>query len=243
MLMQAAHPLVIAGARQTGLYDRSPWKRLERTLQLSYTITFGSESEAQRVAEHINAVHADVHGVDPVTGLRYDALDPDLLLWVHAALVDSALLFERLTVGRLDDAGRDRYHDEAKVGVGLLGLPEERIPETYRGLRAYIEDVVGSGILRPDTDGARIVAGHIRRPPRDTPWRPALRLLSAWGFGTLPPALRSGYGVRWTPVHEAWLRSSLLGLRLVRPFLPGPIREILPARVAARRVRESGASG
>mgnify|MGYP006178738249 CR=1 FL=1 len=31
-------------------------------------------------------------------GEPYDALDPNLLLWVHAVLVDSALLFERRDV-------------------------------------------------------------------------------------------------------------------------------------------------
>ena len=34
ILMQAAHPLVIAGARATGFYERNPWTRLERRAQL-----------------------------------------------------------------------------------------------------------------------------------------------------------------------------------------------------------------
>jgi uncharacterized protein (DUF2236 family) len=37
--MQAAHPLVLAGARQTGFYERNPWNRMERTLQLTFTLT------------------------------------------------------------------------------------------------------------------------------------------------------------------------------------------------------------
>src|SRR5437763_627703 len=57
LLMQAAHPLVIAGARETGFYERNPWKRLERTLQLTYAITFGSRSQAQEAAARINTVH------------------------------------------------------------------------------------------------------------------------------------------------------------------------------------------
>jgi uncharacterized protein (DUF2236 family) len=35
LLMHAAHPLVLAGARQTGFYERNPWKRMERTLHLT----------------------------------------------------------------------------------------------------------------------------------------------------------------------------------------------------------------
>src|ERR1700693_33298 len=109
VLMQAAHPLVIAGARDTGFYERNPWKRLQRTLILTYTITFGTKAEARAAADKINEVHARIKGIDSETGLAYDAMDPNLLLYVHACLVDSALLFEQLTVGKLDDEGRERF--------------------------------------------------------------------------------------------------------------------------------------
>src|SRR5881409_4350975 len=112
VLMQAAHPLIIAGARETGFYERNPWKRLQRTLMLTYAITFGSKAEAHAAADRINEVHARINGIDPVTGTRYDALDPHLLLYVHATLIDSALRYEELTIGRLDDAGRQRFHEE-----------------------------------------------------------------------------------------------------------------------------------
>src|SRR6266498_1656237 len=138
LLMQAAHPLVLAGARQTGFYERDPWKRLERTLQLTYKITFGTREEALDAVRRINQVHDHVRGVDEVTGLPYDARDPDLLLWVHACLVDSQLLFERLTVGKLDDDGRERYHLEQMLGAELLGLERSHIPQTVPELAAYV---------------------------------------------------------------------------------------------------------
>src|SRR5256885_7519651 len=78
LLMQAAHPLVLAGARQTGFYERNPWKRLERTLRLQFAITFGTRAEALDAAAPINRVHRGIHRGDEVTGLRDDALDPDL---------------------------------------------------------------------------------------------------------------------------------------------------------------------
>jgi hypothetical protein len=31
--MRSAHPLVVAGGRQTGMYANQPWRRLERTLR------------------------------------------------------------------------------------------------------------------------------------------------------------------------------------------------------------------
>src|SRR5437764_8795814 len=76
LLMQAAHPLVIAGARESGFYERDPWRRLQRTLMLTYALTFGNRQEALQAAGRINAVHRTVRGVDSVTGKRYDAFDP-----------------------------------------------------------------------------------------------------------------------------------------------------------------------
>jgi uncharacterized protein (DUF2236 family) len=240
LLMHAAHPLVIAGARETRFYERDPWKRLERTLALTYSLTFGTHEEAIRAADHINRVHRSVHGTDPVTGRRYDALDPDLLLWVHATLVDSALLFERLTVGRLTDEERERFHREQMAAAELLGLPRRHIPPTTRALREYIVGVVAGDSLVV-TDSARSVAGLFRSPPRDAEWRPVLGAVSWWAFGTLPSRLRDMYGVRWGLPQQAALRTTLAALRLGRPAIPRRFRWILPAQIAHRRVREASA--
>ena len=161
LLMQAAHPLVVAGANQTAMYERDPWKRLQRTLMLTYTMTFGTRAEADAAAEKINEVHTRINGVDPITGKRYDALDPELLLYVHACLVDSALLFERLTVGRLDDAARQRFHEEQMLAAELL-------PRASRGDPA---DRPGAPRVARRLRGQRRPPGHRRRPagPRPLP--------------------------------------------------------------------------
>ena len=235
LLMQAAHPLVLAGARQTGFYENNPWKRLERTLQLTYKITFGTREEALEAARRINRVHQDVHGIDSVTGRPYDAKDPDLLLWVHACLVDSQLLFERLTVGKLDGEGRQRYHQEQMVGVELLGLDRSRIPATVDELQRYIDGVVRSDVLQVGQDTMR-VADLIRHPPPEVPWRPVLRLVAWWAFATLPEPLRAQYGVRGSALRQVNLAGSLRTLKMVRPFLPSAVRQVFPARQAIRRV-------
>jgi uncharacterized protein (DUF2236 family) len=236
LLMQAAHPLVIAGATETGFYERNPWKRLERTLMLTYALTFGTRGEATRAAERINEVHRRVHGIDPVTGRRYDALDPDLLLWVHACLVDSALLFERWTVGRLTAGERQRFHEEQMAAAELLLLPRHRIPSTVGDLRRYIDGVVAGGDLVVGPP-ARRVAELFRQPPPEAEWRPVLRAVAWWAFGSLPPPLRDAYGVPWSPGAERRLRASLAALRLVRPAIPRRFRWIVPAQRAAARAR------
>ena len=237
LLMQAAHPLVIAGARATGFYERNPWARLERTLRLTYSITFGTAGEARAAADRINEVHRTVHGIDEVTGEPYDALDPSLLLWVHACLVDSALEFERRTVGRLSAAERQGFHEEQMLAAEMLGLPRSQIPPTVDGLRAYVNGVVASDRLLV-TDAARSVARLFREPPPGAQWRQVLRAISWWAFGTLPPRLREAYGIRWDAAREAALQGSLLWLRSARPFLPHRFRRITPAQRAEARVKE-----
>jgi uncharacterized protein (DUF2236 family) len=227
VLMQAAHPLVIAGARETGFYERNPWRRLQRTLVLTYTITFGTRAEADAAAERINEVHARVKGVDPVTGLQYDGLDPELLLYVHACLVDSALLFEAATVGRLDDAGRQRFHEEQMLSAEMVRIRRSEIPPTVPELRAYLQAVYDSRILYVG-DAAERVAALFRDPPREAEWRPVLVGVSRLAFGTLPPELRSLYGVELTPARRTAMRAAFAATRWVRPHLPDRYRFIAP---------------
>jgi uncharacterized protein (DUF2236 family) len=236
VLMQAAHPLVIAGARETGFYERNPWRRLQRTLILTYTMTFGSRAEANAAAARINDVHGRISGIDEATGLAYDALDPELLLYVHACLVDSALLFEELTVGNLDEADRHRFHEEQMLAAELVKIPREIIPPTVPQLRAYLDDVVGSGILRV-TDAARRVAELFLEPPDEAEWRPVLRGVSRLAFATLPPAVRDLYGVEMTRRRAVGMRAAFAATRLLRPALPPRYRYIAPYqqwRAAAR---------
>ena len=227
VLMQAAHPLVIAGARETGFYERNPWRRLERTLVLTYTITFGSKAQADAAAERINGVHARVKGVDPVTGLPYDGLDPELLLYVHACLVESALLFEALTVGTLDAPGRQAFHEEQMLAAEMVRIPRAMIPPTVPELRAYLRTVNRSGILRA-SDSAMRVAALFHDPPPEARWRPVLKGVSRLAFGTLPPELRRLYGVEIGPARRQLMRATFGATRLLRPLLPDRYRFIAP---------------
>ena len=237
VLMQAAHPLVIAGARETGFYERNPWKRLQRTLILTYTITFGSKAEAHAAADRINDVHTRIQGVDEITGRPYDALDPHLLLWVHACLVDSALLFEQLTVGRLDDAGRQRFHEEQMLAAELVKIPREIIPPTVPELRAYMAGVLDRGELLV-TESARRVAELFYHPPAEAEWRPVLKGVSRLAFATLPPPLRNEFGIRLGPAKRSAMRATFAAARLTRPLLPPKVRYIAPYQ--EWRLRQKG---
>jgi len=199
-------------------------------------VVFGSRLEAERASKRIDDVHGAIKGIDQVTGKPYDARDPELLLWVHACLVVSFLEMERRTLGKLDRAGRQRFHEEQMLTVEPLRLPRERIPPTVEELEAYVDGVIASGILRR-TDDAMVVATLVRDPPDGVPRRWLWKLISFLSLHTLPPALRELYGVRHTPLHELGLRTVYWVMRHDRPLMPPRWRFIAPALIAGARLR------
>jgi uncharacterized protein (DUF2236 family) len=235
LLMHAAHPLVAAGARQTSFYQRDPWARLIRTLQLQSTMTFGTKVEATEAADRINRLHARISGLDSVTGEPYDALDPELLLWVHACLEVSSIYFFEKTVRQLTIAERDRYHRENLVAAELMLLSEEHVPATYAGLEKYVASVIDSGrLIRSDVSDN--VAEIIKTGPVPAALKPIWAFIRFAAFGTLPPPLRQLYGVRWSNSRQRFLDLNLAILGKVRPILPRRYRLIGPARWAYEKI-------
>ena len=90
LLMQALHPLAMAGVDQHSGWRRDPVGRLAATSAYLATVTFGERAAAVHAAARVRRIHDHVRGTDAVTGRPYAAGDPALLLWVHAALVDSS---------------------------------------------------------------------------------------------------------------------------------------------------------
>src|SRR5215469_14438910 len=95
LLIQALHPLAMAGVEQHSDYRADPWGRLRRTVEYVLTTTYGTAEEGEHAGRVVQAVHKRVRGTDPVTGKTYSAEDPDLLVWVHAVEVHSFLMAYR----------------------------------------------------------------------------------------------------------------------------------------------------
>ena len=235
LLMQAAHPLIAAGARQTGAYRRDPWARLIRTVMLQNLITFGRASAAREAIDRINKLHKVIKGVDPVTGEWYDALDYEQLAWVHVALEVSTIHFYELTVSPLTDDEKDRYHEENKLAAELLLTPREYVPDTYADTLRYVDDMIDSGRLMY-TDVAEEVADLIFGAAVPNRIKPVWKFVAFAAAGTLDPRLRELYGIVWTDAQQKWLDTNLALITRVRPFIPNRYRTILPARWADLRL-------
>jgi uncharacterized protein (DUF2236 family) len=149
LLVQALHPLAMAGVDQHSDWRADPAGRLASTSAYLVTITYGDRAAALRAASRVRKIHERVRGTDPVTGRPYAADDPELLLWVHAGLVDSVLAAADLFGTPPTAADKDRYVAEMTAAAELVGVPAGRAPSTVAGLDAYLAAIRPELMLSP----------------------------------------------------------------------------------------------
>ena len=141
LLVQALHPLAMAGVDQHSDWRRDPVGRLAATSSYLSTVSLGDRAAAERAAARVRRIHEHVRGTDPVTGRPYAASDPALLLWVHAVLVESTIVACELFGTPLTPPDSDRYVAEMAVAAALVGVPAALVPASAGELRQYLSSV------------------------------------------------------------------------------------------------------
>jgi uncharacterized protein (DUF2236 family) len=221
LMLQALHPLTMAGVAQHSDWRRDPFGRLAATSGYVLTVTYGARADAEAAAMRVRAVHRHVRGVDDVTGLPYSADDPTLLLWVHAAMVDSVVCVAERYGRRLEPGDADRYVGEMVPFAVIVGVPEEVVPRSVRELTDYLSSV---GLLQA-TPAARDAIGFVLDPPElDPDIRETWRDLGQVAIGTLPEWARSLYGFPAPPpdaLERVTVRQLVGVLDLSFESLPG----------------------
>lgn len=192
LMIQALHPLAMAGVAQYSDFRGDPLRRLRATARYVHAVTFGDSATAHAAAERVRRVHRGVRGVDPVTGSRFSASDPDLLLWVHCVEVHSFLAGVRAYGYRLSRPEQDRYLAEQVAAAELIGIPPAAVPDSLAAYREYFTGMLPS--LCTSAEAAATIA-FVRRPK--LPYRrmqallgPALRTLGQAATALVPRSLR-----------------------------------------------------
>ena len=224
LMLQALHPVAMDGVahNSTGFRDEW-WMRMTRTGQYVETVTFGTRTEARRMAARVRGLHRKLSGVEETTGRAYRVDDPDLLLWVHACEVESLLTTARRAGVPLSDADADRYVLEQVASAQLVGVPLATVPTSVAGLDAYFEDIRPSLATTPAAvDGVR----RLFLPPMPgwlqllTPARPAWGTLASLGLALLPAWARRMYSLPGLALTDAAATSGLKAFRTAFLALP-----------------------
>jgi uncharacterized protein (DUF2236 family) len=192
LLMQALHPLAMAGVDQHSDWRADPAGRLASTSAYLVTITYGDRAAARRAAARVRAIHQRVRGTDPVTGRTYAASDPDLLIWVHAALVDSVLAAADHYGRPVSAADKDTYLAEMTAAAELVGVPAGRAPSTAAELDAYFAAVLPELTLSPTT--AESTTALMDAFAVDSDFADFWRQIADAAHASMPPWARAMYG-------------------------------------------------
>ncbi|HEY7349114.1 MAG TPA: oxygenase MpaB family protein [Ktedonobacterales bacterium] len=242
-LMQAAHPKVAQGALDHSAYAEDPFGRVYRTVMAMSVFLVGTTHEVNTTARYINRLHATVTGTinqasagrHPV-GEPYSGMDPDALLWVQVVFVDSMLSAYQSFVGPLSEAEREQYWQESLRYARRLGLTDAILPASYTAMQAYLREAIASGEVAV-SPGARTVAQTVLYPP--LPWyrRPFWGVVRLITGGQLPPALRHGYGMRWSWTRQIAFKLVSGALRLMRRLFPRSLGRSVLVNFAQRRAR------
>jgi len=219
LLIQALNPLAMGAVAQSNSFRTDPWGQLMRTADYVMLTTFGDIATAEAAGARVRAKHHRVRGVDEVTGAPYSADDPDLLLWVHCAEVDSFLTAYRQLAGGLSDADADRYTAEMVRAAELVGLEEDRVPRTAATVRAVIDDAKSVCV----TPAARAGLKLLLAPPMPLPRRLLWSVGVAAAISILPPHVRDLYGFPWfEPAGRAVTLGAIPFYRALNVMSPRP---------------------
>ncbi|HVO91372.1 MAG TPA: oxygenase MpaB family protein [Terriglobales bacterium] len=240
LLMQLAHPKVAAGVAEHSRFQEDPFRRLHRTMSAMWSIVFDAQGQARAALDGVTKVHGRVHGVVPADegtwgGAPYDALDQELLLWVHATLIDSALVAYDLFVTPMAEAEREAYYNDSKKLASLFGIADEHILNSLGDFNAYVARMIASSAIAAGP-AARSLAHDVLYPRQwiFKPGGPLFRFVTA---GLLPEKLRTGYGLKWSARREKTLAQVARVIRTTLPLVPAPLRIVPNARAAEKAHR------
>ena len=193
LLLQALHPLAMAGVDQHSQWRDDPAGRFASTAAYVLTTTYGDRATARAAADRVRKIHEWVRGTDPVTGRPYAAGDPDLLIWVHAAQVESGLTAARLYGASLQRhrgrplRGRDDRLGRAGRGAARRGRP-----------RRWPSSTTTSTAVRPEltlSPAAADTAAYLTEMPAIEPELTDLwQVLAAASVASLPDWAKDLYG-------------------------------------------------
>jgi uncharacterized protein (DUF2236 family) len=136
IVMEVLHPSVMDGVFTQSSYRTQPTRRAQETLGYVLRTTFGNTEAATALIGRVKRIHGRVGGTR-ADGVAYQALDPDLIAWVHTCIPWAIMSAYDRYVRPLSITEKDQYLREHAT-IGRMG-GAERVPESVAELDDYVE--------------------------------------------------------------------------------------------------------
>ncbi|WP_327359482.1 oxygenase MpaB family protein [Streptomyces sp. NBC_01304] len=239
LYLQALHPRAVRGVTQNSDFRKDAWGRLLRTAHFVGTLSYGTTEAAELAGAKVRRIHRHITATDPDTGETYGVDEPELLLWVHCAEIDSYLTVARRSGIPLTDALADRYIDEQRAAARLVGLDPVDVPANRAEMTAYFASVRPQLAAGPE---ARTVDDFLRQPPTHPLLVPARALLwrqvADLAYAALPPYAHKLYNRKAPPRATVDRRLRIAG-HILRT-IPARVRWQLPPKHILRAMARLG---
>lgn len=214
LLIQAAHPEVVAGVDQHSRYQDDPIGRLSRTSAYVTATTFGAMPEVSQAVTQVRRMHRVVKGVSS-RGARYDAADPHHSAWVHNVLTDSFLVANQVFGGRrLDRVEADIFvKEQTRIGALLGARP---MPDTAAELGEWV-------VSHPDlatSPATEQVIEFLIDPPLSPGIKVGHKMLLEAAVAVIPPRLRQILDLEAKPGAEMVGKAAVGSLRWATGYSP-----------------------
>jgi uncharacterized protein (DUF2236 family) len=239
LLLQLAHPWIATAIAEHSRTLTDPIGRFQRTFNVMFTMVFGTTEQAIAAARRLHQRHRRIGGTlaeaaGPfAANSRYEANDLAALCWVHATLIDTALVAYDLVCPPLSAEERERYWTEARLFAAFFGIPEDALPQTWAAFAAGNEKMARSNVLTV-TDAARSIAGAVLSGAgtrlRIPSWYRALTAR------LLPARLREDFGLSYGELEHRKILRALAVLRGLYPWVPERLRHVGPYQEASARL-------
>lgn len=142
VVVEELDPFLVASVHTTRKIITRARTRYDNTLRYFAIVAFGDSRTAVKAADALVRIHARVVGVEPVSGLHYDANNPDSQLWIHLTAWHSILYaYEVYGPGKLSAEDERRYWEECAIGAELQTCDPARVPRSREGIRQYFEQM------------------------------------------------------------------------------------------------------
>lgn len=189
LILQALHPLALAGVWDHSSFREDLKGRLGRTAFFIAATTYGNTEMATHAISRVKKIHASLQGIHP-DGRTYRVSDPHLLYWVHLTEAYSFLNSHRIYVNpSISESDQNQYFAEmSKIseGLGCLMMDEygnDQFARTISSLNHAIESYF------PEleySDRSKWVVDLLENLPADPKTYVLNRLIVKAGFYNLP---------------------------------------------------------
>jgi uncharacterized protein (DUF2236 family) len=218
LMLQALHPLALAGVWDHSNFRQDMLGRLRRTGQFLSGTTFGSTRDAEWLIDKVRTIHLQVVGTAP-DGRAYAASDPELLTWVHVAEVSNFLAAHlRYLNPAMSLSDQDTYYAETALVAERLGARD--VPRSREAVAKYLKDIRSQLVC--DARSREVLRLLLTEPAPNRLTRPFGALMMQAGIDLLPDWASAMLGVQQGTLHRRLIR---IGVGTSAPVLRWAVRD------------------